>query len=65
MGAADVESVLKKQEGLSNPEAAEGMARFGITPKKTYEVAIPNLRKLAKEIGRDHSLAQQLWALGG
>jgi len=64
MGAADVESVLKKLEGLSNPEAVEEMARFGITPKKTYGVAIPNLRKLAKEIGRDHSLAQQLYALG-
>ena len=64
MEAADVESILKKLEALSNPEAAKGMARFGITPKKTFGVAIPSLRKLAREIGQNHSLALQLWALG-
>ncbi|MHC1605595.1 MAG: DNA alkylation repair protein [Candidatus Methanofastidiosia archaeon] len=40
------------------------MARFGINPEKTLGVSIPNLRKLAKEIGKDHSLAQQLWDSG-
>lgn len=40
------------------------MARFGINPEKTYGVSIPNLRKLAKEIGKDHLLAQELWHSG-
>lgn len=39
-----------------------GMARYGITPENTYGVSIPNLRKIAKEIGISHKLAQQLWA---
>ncbi len=58
-----ISEVLKRIETLSNPEAAEGMARFGITPKKTYGVSIPNLRKLAKKIGKDHMLAKQLWMI--
>ena len=58
------ENILKKLKALSNPQAVEGMARFGISPENTYGISIPNLRKMAKEIGRDHSLAQQLWNSG-
>jgi 3-methyladenine DNA glycosylase AlkD len=39
------------------------MARYGITAKQVLGVSIPNLRKMAKEIGTDHDLARQLWAL--
>jgi 3-methyladenine DNA glycosylase AlkD len=44
------------------PENIEGMARFGITSKKAYGVPMPVLRKLAREIGKDHDLARRLWA---
>ena len=54
--------VLKRLNSLSDPKALEGMARFGINPKNTYGVSIPNLRKMAKEIGKDHLLAKQLWS---
>ncbi len=56
--------IIKKLESLSDPEAVKGMARFGINPENTYGVSIPQLRKMAKEIGVDHDLAQQLWASG-
>lgn len=56
--------VINRLKSLSDPEAVKGMARFGINPKNTYGVSIPNLRKLAKEIGRNHELAQQLWETG-
>lgn len=56
-----VEEILKKLKSLGNPKNVEGMARFGINPKNTYGVSIPNLRKTAKEIGKDHKLAQKLW----
>jgi 3-methyladenine DNA glycosylase AlkD len=56
--------ILKKLEALSDPKAVEGMARFGINPENTYGVSIPNLRNMAKETGKDHALAQQLWASG-
>lgn len=54
--------ILEKLKPLSNPEAIEFMAKYGITPEKTYGVSIPNLRRLARETGTNHELAQQLWA---
>ncbi|MGB2584325.1 MAG: DNA alkylation repair protein, partial [Dehalococcoidia bacterium] len=55
---------LEKLKTLANPKAVEGMARYGINPENTLGVSIPNLRGIAKEIGRNHDLAQQLWASG-
>jgi len=54
--------IIKKLKSLNNPENVAGMARFGINPNNTYGVSIPTLRKMAKETGKDHSLAQELWA---
>ena len=54
--------IIKKLKCLNNPENVAGMARFGINPNNTYGVSIPTLRKMAKESGKDHSLAQELWA---
>jgi 3-methyladenine DNA glycosylase AlkD len=56
--------ILQRLKASANPEAVAGMARFGINPENTYGISIPTLRKLAKEIGRDHLLAQQLWSSG-
>jgi len=40
------------------------MARFGINPKNTLGVAIPVLRQIAKQNGKNHKLAIQLWKSG-
>ncbi len=55
--------ILQLLASRTSPDGVEGMARFGIVPKKAYGGwSIPALRKLAREIGRNHSLAQKLWA---
>jgi 3-methyladenine DNA glycosylase AlkD len=56
--------VIQRLKSHSHPEAVKGMARFGINPENTYGVSIPNLRRIAKEAGKDHALAQELWASG-
>ena len=56
--------VLHRLKAWSDPRAVEGMARFGINPRRTYGISIPKLRWLAKEVGTDHALAQALWASG-
>jgi len=61
MHCAEVLDVLKN---LSDPRNVEGMARFGIKPAVAYGVPKPALRSLAKDLGKDHDLAQQLWASG-
>ena len=58
------DEILERLKSLSNPEAVLGMTRFGINPENAYGISIPNLRKMAKEIGRDHVLAEQLWSSG-
>ncbi len=40
------------------------MTRYGICRENTYGVSIPDLRRMARELGRDHELAQKLWASG-
>ncbi len=56
--------ILQQLKSLSDPEAVAGMARFGINPRNTYGVSIPALRKIARETGKDHALAQKLWQSG-
>jgi 3-methyladenine DNA glycosylase AlkD len=53
--------VIKKLKALSNPEAVAGMARFGVNPENALGISIPDLRRMAKEIGKDHLLARRLW----
>jgi 3-methyladenine DNA glycosylase AlkD len=55
------DEIIDQLKSLSNPEAIAGMARFGIKSEKTLGVSIPNLRKIAKKTGKNHTLALQLW----
>jgi 3-methyladenine DNA glycosylase AlkD len=61
-GRMNYDQVINRLKAHSNSAAVEGMARFGINPTNTLGVSIPVIRKMAREIGRDHLLAQQLWA---
>ena len=58
------EEIVKKLKSMANPENVEGMARFGISPENTLGISIPSLRSIAKETGRDHQLAVDLWETG-
>lgn len=54
--------ILKQLAFWADPEAVKGMARYGIDSSSAYGVSIPKLRSLAKQVGKDHELAQKLWA---
>jgi 3-methyladenine DNA glycosylase AlkD len=58
------EEVIRSLKKMANPRNVEGMARFGINPKKTLGISIYDLRALAKKIGKDHKLALRLWDSG-
>ncbi len=55
------DDILQHLQSLADPDALEGMARYGIGTQRALGVRIPHLRKLAKRIGTDHALAGQLW----
>jgi 3-methyladenine DNA glycosylase AlkD len=61
---ASVEDILRKLTDKSRPDQVEGMARFGISPQRRLGVKVPEMRKIAKEIGKDHALALELWKTG-
>jgi len=56
--------VVRRLKRMANPRNVAGMARFGIATRGTLGISIYDLRPLAREIGVDHRLAQQLWATG-
>lgn len=56
--------VLKQLRSHANADNVAAMARFGINPEGTLGISIPQLRKLAKQIGTDHQLALRLWDSG-
>ena len=56
-----LEDILQHLNTLQNPEAVKGMAKFGINPEKNLGISVTILRKYAKEIGKNHALALQLW----
>jgi len=61
---ATLEMVLEQLQSKASPEKLAGMASYGMAVEKRLGVAVPELRKLAKEIGKDHTLALQLWQTG-
>ena len=58
------DDVLRRLSSLADPRAVEGMARYGIATEKAYGVSIPDLRNIAREVGKDRGLAQRLWEAG-
>jgi 3-methyladenine DNA glycosylase AlkD len=58
------DEVLERLRSLADPAAKAGMARFGIETGTALGISIPTLRALARDIGRDHGLAEELWASG-
>ena len=56
--------IIENLKQQANAQNVEGMARFGIRPAQVLGISLPTLRKMAKEIGRDHALALELWDLG-
>jgi 3-methyladenine DNA glycosylase AlkD len=61
---ASVKDVLDKLQSKAQPEQLKGMAKYGMAVEQRLGVSVPDMRKLAKEIGRDHKLALDLWRTG-
>jgi 3-methyladenine DNA glycosylase AlkD len=58
------EQVVSELESLADPRVRDKMSYFGIRATKAYGVSAPLLHRLAKQIGKDHVLALQLWNSG-
>ncbi len=61
MNPKDVIDLLKQK---SSPAYHAGMLRFGVDNSKALGVPIPELRKLARSLKKNHQLALELWDTG-
>ncbi|MET3502406.1 3-methyladenine DNA glycosylase AlkD [Mucilaginibacter rubeus] len=57
----DVLFVLEQLKEKADAAYLKGMARFGIDNSRALGVKLPEIRKLAKIIKKDHELALALW----
>ena len=57
----DTNEIVDRLKGFSNKKSLSGMSRFGMDSDRALGVRIPDIRKFAKEIGKDHELARRLW----
>ncbi|MBF0517044.1 MAG: DNA alkylation repair protein [Nitrospirae bacterium] len=60
----DSTAIITALTGYANADNVKGMARYGINPTNTLGVNIHTLRKIAKQTGKNHALALELWATG-
>jgi len=60
--AAD--AVLEQLKEKGSAKNVEGMGKFGMATDQRLGVPVPEMRKIAKGIGKDHELALELWETG-
>ena len=60
----NTEQVICLLKQKSSPAYLAGMKRFGIEDKNALGIPVPELRKLARVIKKNHGLALTLWDTG-
>ncbi|HEX2618862.1 MAG TPA: DNA alkylation repair protein [Phototrophicaceae bacterium] len=58
------DELIQRLEALANPDNIAGMQHFGIHGGRMLGISLVALRQIAKEIVKDHTLADQLWSSG-
>jgi 3-methyladenine DNA glycosylase AlkD len=58
------DSVLRELKQLADPKARAKLAYFGVNVPKAYGISAPVLHAFARHLGKDQSLAEQLWSSG-
>jgi 3-methyladenine DNA glycosylase AlkD len=57
-------AVLRELKRLADPKVRAKMAYFGVNVPKAYGISAPVLHRFARQIGKDHELARELWLTG-
>jgi 3-methyladenine DNA glycosylase AlkD len=56
--------VLRELKALANARVRAKMAHFGVNVVKAHGISAPVLHRFARQIGKDHQLARELWLTG-
>src|SRR5277367_5646641 len=57
-------AVLRELKRVADPKVRAKLAYFGVNVPKAYGISTPVLHALARRIGKDQELAEQLWSSG-
>lgn len=60
----DVERALALLREHATPHDMANLKRFGIEARNAMGVSMANIQKIAKQLGRNHALAEALWKSG-
>lgn len=58
------DDILKKLESMGNQKNIEGAKRYGIDGARMLGISVYDLKKMAKDMKRDHDVAIALWESG-
>ena len=58
----DCQTILDQLRAQADPNAVANAKRYGSYTTKSYGISSPKLHDIAKSIGKNHTLATQLWA---
>ena len=61
---ASAAGIVLELRALASQANVQGMARFGMSVDKRLGVAVPEMRRIAKAAGKDHTAALELWQTG-
>jgi 3-methyladenine DNA glycosylase AlkD len=61
---SNAQTVIARLRAMGDEESRAGMARFGISTDRALGISVTDLRRLGRELGRDHALALELWKSG-
>ena len=57
-------AILRELKSLGDPRVRAKMEYFGVSVPNAHGISAPVLQTLAKQIGKNHALALELWATG-
>jgi len=57
-------AMLARMEQIGSPRGAEKLSYWGIRAARSYGLSAPQMHALARQAGRDHALALELWGCG-
>lgn len=61
---ATAQFVIESLKSLATKATLQDMARYTIPSDKAFGVKVSDIQKLAKQLGRSHELAEELWQTG-
>ncbi|UCG10126.1 MAG: DNA alkylation repair protein [Dehalococcoidia bacterium] len=61
---ATAEAIIAELKSKAKSDQLAGMARYGMAIEQRLGASVPEMRQMAKAVGKDHQLALELWETG-